>query len=102
MFKKREPKYWLVEQPGTMVLLLPEEFAKNDLMNQVFTVKERTKLIAIFESRNAMHVNHPGHDGRPGPLFHSDFINMGERFFAEANDLNSARGYVREFEFFAS
>ena len=87
-----------------MVLLLPAEFHNNSMVNQIFTLDERKKIHKIFEERVAFHTYMDEtfmEDCEDRLFFHADFVNMGEVFFAESNDLNSVPGDVREFEFFA-
>ncbi len=99
LFKKKEPSYWLQEQPGTRVLLLPDKFKDNDVARQAFSIEERLKLIELFEERGAAYQNY-GFDFDK-PIFSAHILNMGEKFFAEQNDLNDIAGDVREFEFFS-
>ncbi len=99
LFKKREPTYWLQEQPKTRVLLLPDKFKDNDVARQAFSIEERFKLIDLFDERGAAYKNY-GFD-IDKPIFSAHILNMGEKFFAEQNDLNQIAGDVREFEFFS-
>ena len=99
LFKKNQPKYWLQEQPGTRVLLLPDRFKDNELTRQIFTIEERFKLIEIFEEKGADYKNYGFSDDEP--IFMAHILNMGEKFFSEQNDMNEKSGDVREFEFFS-
>ncbi len=99
IFKKREPTYWLQEQPKTRVMLLPDKFKDNELARQEFSIEERLKLIELFEERGAAYQNYGFDDDKP--IFFAHILNMGEKFFAEQNDLNQIAGEVREFEFFS-
>jgi hypothetical protein len=106
LFKKTEPEYWLVEQPGnTMVLLLPAKFLANTVMNQVFSIEDRKKLHEIFEKREANHLYEEMGGylvDEPQMIFHSEHLQEGEVFYSQTNDLNSEPGKVREIEFFAN
>ena len=121
LFRKTEPKVWLVEQRGhTTVLLLPAKFQNNDVLNQQFTHQERRKLHKIFEEEGILHVfeDQAGMDGDADYVrFQADFVNTGEIFFSKSDDLSMDDRHVfdpneeieaedwyevREFEFFIS
>jgi hypothetical protein len=99
LFKKTQPKYWLQEQPGTRVLLLPDKFKDNEATRQVFTIAERFTLIELFEKQGARYENYGFSDDEP--IFTAHILNMGEKFYSEQNDMSEKGGEVREYEFFA-
>jgi hypothetical protein len=99
LFRKSKPKYFLVEQPGTRVLLLPAGFANNELTHQVFSLEDRRKLVRLFDSRGADHQTYQF--GDDDVRFSAHFLQMGEEFHSAVNDLHDYAENVREFEFFA-
>lgn len=99
LFKKRKPDFYLLEQPQTRVLTLPDKFKDNELTHQVFSLAERQKLVEIFQKKGADFRSYPmGDDIR----FSAHILQMGEKFYAASNDLNDYPEEVREFEFFAA
>lgn len=99
LFRKSKPKYFLFEQPGTRVLLLPASFANNELTHQVFSLEDRHKLVRLFDSRGADHRTYQL--GDDDVRFSAHILQMGEEFHSDANDLHDYAENVREFEFFA-
>jgi hypothetical protein len=116
LFRKTEPRSFIVERPGyTKVLLFPIKFQNNDVLNQQFTNAERRKLHKIFDEERLLHIfeDQTGLDGDEDYVrFQADFVSMGEVFQTKTDDLraidrheigsNEADDWyeVREFEFF--
>ncbi len=103
LFRKKEPAFWLTPIPNsTCVLILPDKMTQNTLRNQVFNLDERRKLIKLFRENGIVFTDSGyGVDGDSNePVFLASSVNMGEKFYSNANDLNEIPGDVREFEFF--
>ena len=94
-FKKKRPKYYMFEQPGTKVLLLPAKFANHTVFNLKFSAEEQKELAALFKHNKVAYYTY----NESLSKFFCPPIRAGEVFYADANDLNEIPGKVSEFEF---
>jgi len=98
LFKKKEIELSYQTVAG-WVLVLPAKHAENSLVNQVYSIDERKRLIQIFEEKGLdyMTMERPS-DGEL--LFDAQPASMREAFIANKNYLNDTQQEVREYEFF--
>ena len=94
-FKKKEPKHFMFEQPGTKVLLLPAKFFNHSEVHPAFSAEEQKELAELFKNNKVLYYTY----SEPLSKFVCDPINVGEVFYADKNDLNNIPGEVSEFEF---
>lgn len=90
LFKKKEPSYYLQYGPGTIVFTLPAKLVNHDPLNKVFTDEEMRALHELFSGggRDVPHVYQDDEEfGRV--YFGADFVNMGEVFWSDFDDLVS-------------
>jgi hypothetical protein len=93
--KPGQPKYFIFEQPGTKVLLLPAKFSNHSVFHPVFSVEEQKELAKLFKHNRVAYYTYDEVTSK----FVCNPISVGDAFYADKNDLNNIPGEVCEFEF---